>query len=56
MPESEAVRALRALSKALEDADQALWYTSGNDIAMEALNVVQRAVDATIRGLTEEES
>lgn len=52
----EAVRALRALSKALEEEDRSLWYSSGYDVSMEALNAVQKAVDRAIRDLTEEES
>lgn len=52
--ESDAIKALRVLSKALEDADRGLWYISGNDVAMEALNAVQAAVDSAIRELTEE--
>jgi len=53
-PQDAALRALEALSEALEDTERGLWYTSGNDIASEALNAVKNAVDQAIRELRKE--
>jgi len=50
-PQDAALRALEALSEALKEADEALWYTSGNDIAMTALTTVRGAVDKAIETL-----
>ena len=50
-PQDATLRALGALSKALEDTDRGMWYSSGNDVAMEALTAVKTAVDQAIREL-----